>query len=145
MLNPVKLGQFVVSRSQSGHNDSVHAGLCIGLNQEGIPIVTDLHGHVQDMSIYNYYTPTTLRIFRPNLDPVLFDKARESLLNSASQEDKDIWDNRNYIEKNQIFIPGRLDSKWDQSVSHVIKIALSPSNFFSSSNNVLNKTEKENQ
>lgn len=143
LLNPVKIGQFVVSRSHSGHNDSVHAGLCVGLDEEGIPIITDLHGHVQDMSIHNYYTPTTLRIFRPNLDPILFDKARESLLNSASQEDKDIWDNRNYVETNQIFIPGRLDSKWDQSVGHVLKIALSPSNFFSPSNKVLSKTEEQ--
>lgn len=92
-MNPVKLAQSVVSHSRSGHNDSVHVGLCIGLDEKGTPIITDLYGYVQDMSVYKYYIPTTLRVFRPNLDPVLFEKAREDLLDFASEEERNSWNN----------------------------------------------------
>jgi|HubBroStandDraft_6_1064221.scaffolds.fasta_scaffold187882_1 hypothetical protein len=143
LLNPVKIGQYVVSRSRSGHNDSVHAGFCIGMDGNDIPIITDLYGHVQDMSIYQYYTPTTLRVFRPNIDSLLFERARERLLDSADERDKENWDNRRFSKTNLFYFPGRLESKWDQSITHSLKITFSPSNFFSVSGSVLEKTERE--
>lgn len=143
LFKPVKLGQSLFSHTTSGHNDSIHTGVCLGLDKNSNPVITDLHGRVQDIPVDKFYIPNTLRVFRPHLSPLLFEKAMKNLLKLACDEDKEEWKDRDDIDLHQLFIPGRLESKWNEGVLHLLQIGLSPSNFFAPPSQQVNRLGKK--
>lgn len=130
LLGPVVLAQNMLFHSPSGHADTVHAGVCLGLDHEGMPVITDLHGYVQETLIESYYKPTTLLVFRPNIESKLFVSARKHLLATTSNEEKLRWNTyqNNYeIDRTRYYLPGRMDAKWNVGLQNLLNIAFTSS------------------